>query len=266
MQTLNISLVQGNTRWHDAAANRAYYGDLVRSTPDDCDLVVLPETFLTGFTNDTAAQSVPMDGTDMRWLAALASDVQAVVVGSLVIADQGRYYNRMIWMRPDGSFETCDKRHLFRMAGEHEHYAAGDARRIVQLKGWRVCMQVCYDLRFPVWSRNRRKEKAEGGMDYDLVMYVANWPAPRRQAWRTLLQARAVENQAFCVGVNRTGSDGNGVDYVGDSAIIDARGEVLLELGSAQRVSSLGLDPQPMLELRRKFPAWMDADMFSLST
>ena len=264
MQALNVALVQGETRWHDAAANREYYAGLVRSAPADSDLVVLPETFLTGFTNDTEDQSVPMDGEDVAWLRELAREVDAVVTGSLVIVEDGRHFNRMFWMRPDGRFDTYDKRHLFRMADEHQHFSGGRERLIVELKGWRICPLVCYDLRFPAWSRNRRNEAAGGGMDYDLLIYVANWPAPRRNAWRTLLRARAVENLACCVGVNRVGRDGKGIDYAGDSGVFDARGDTVLELDDRSQLASVRLDPEPMLALRRKFPAWMDADEFTL--
>ena len=264
MQTLNISLVQGRTRWHDAAANRGYYADLVRSADPASDLIVLPETFLTGFTNATEEQSVPMDGEDVVWLRDLAREADAVITGSLVIEEDGKHFNRLFWMRPDGHCDTYDKRHLFRMADEHAHYAGGSERLIVELKGWRICPLVCYDLRFPVWSRNRRNEEATGGMDYDLLVYVANWPAARRQAWITLLRARAVENLACCVGVNRVGDDGNAIHYVGASSALDERGEALLEMVGSERVASVTFDPQPMLDLRRNFPAWMDADRFSL--
>ncbi len=263
MQTLNISLVQGDTRWHDAAANRDYYADLVRSAGTATDLIVLPETFLTGFTNATDKQFATMDGEDVTWLADLAREVDTAITGSLVVEVDGRHFNRMFWMRPDGHFDTYDKRHLFRMADEHAHYSAGSERLVVELKGWRVCPLVCYDLRFPVWSRNQCRESAVGGMDYDLLVYVANWPAARRHAWSTLLRARAIENMACCVGVNRIGDDGNGVHYVGDSSAFDERGEALLEMAGEQ-VASVSFDPQPMLDLRRQFPAWMDADNFSL--
>lgn len=264
MQTLNISLVQGETRWQDAAANRDYYADLVRSAGAATDLIVLPETFLTGFTNATDVQSVPMDSADVTWLADLAREVDAVITGSLVIEEDGRHFNRMFWMRPDGQFDTYDKRHLFRMADEHSHYSPGGERLIVELNGWRVCPLVCYDLRFPVWSRNQPRDGATGGMDYDLLIYVANWPAARRHAWTTLLRARAIENMACCVGVNRIGSDGNGINYVGDSSAFDERGEALLEMAGREQVASVSFDPQPMLDLRREFPAWMDADDFRL--
>lgn len=265
MQTLKISLVQGDTRWHDAAANRAYYGQLVRSLAGQgSDLVILPETFLSGFTNDTLHQAEGMDGEGVRWLRALAAEVGAVVTGSVVIRDEGRNYNRLLWMRPDGQCTQYDKRHLFRMAGEHQRYAMGGARPIVELHGWRVLPQVCYDLRFPVWLRNRRLQSAAGGMDYDLLLFVANWPEPRRHAWRMLLRARAIENLACVAAVNRVGRDGNGLDYAGDSTVLDALGQPLVELGRAAQVVTVALDPAPLLALRERFPAWMDADDFSL--
>lgn len=264
LQPLTVSLIQGNTRWHDAAANRAYYADLLRAADPGTDLFVLPETFLSGFSNDASGQAATMDGADVAWLAELAGELGAVITGSLLIRDGGRNVNRLFWMRPDGSFATSDKRHLFRMAGEDRHYAAGAERLIVELHGWRVLPLVCYDLRFPVWARNRAVPGAAGGMDYDLLLYVANWPAPRRQAWRTLLPARAIENQACCIGVNRTGRDGNGIHYVGDSVVHDARGETLLELGSSERSGTCVLDAEPMLTLRRDFPVWKDADPFTL--
>ena len=265
MQILTISLVQGDTRWHDAAANRDYYGGLVRRLAgQDSDLVILPETFLSGFTNDTLHQAEGMDGAGVRWLRALAAEIGAVVTGSVVIREDGYNYNRLLWMRPDGHCAQYDKRHLFRMAGEHERYAAGAARPIVEIKGWRVLPQVCYDLRFPVWLRNRRNESVAGGMDYDLLVMVANWPEPRRHAWRTLLRARAIENLACVAAVNRVGRDGNGLDYAGDSAVLDALGQPLVELGRSAQVVTVKLDPAPLLAHRARFPAWMDADDFSL--
>lgn len=266
MQALSLSLIQGDTRWHDAAANRAYYGEKIRELSGRTDLIVLPETFATGFTNAVDEQAEGMDGATLPWLAQLAAETGAVITGSLVIAENGRHYNRLIWMRPDGSHAQYDKRHLFRMAGEHKRYQGGSARLLVELKGWRILPLVCYDLRFPVWSRNRRNESAAGGMDYDLVLYVANWPAARRGPWRTLLRARAIENLSFCVGLNRVGSDGNGHPYAGDSAVIDPLGEALVDLGAIEQTATLSLQPQTLLTHREKFPAWMDADDFSLKS
>ena len=264
MQALNISLVQGATRWHDAPANREYYGSLVRRVAGQSDLIVLPETFLSGFSNDTRASAEGMDGEGVAWMRALATEVNAVVTGSLAISEGGKVYNRLIWARPDGTFAQYDKRHLFRMAGEHTRYGGGTERLIVELKGWRILPQVCYDLRFPVWLRNRRLESATGGMDYDLSFFVANWPAPRRQPWRTLLRARAIENLSYVIGVNRVGVDGNDLPYAGDSAVIDPVGEPLIELGTQEQVMTVTLDPVPLLAHRERFPAWMDADNFSL--
>jgi omega-amidase len=266
MQTLRVSLVQGATRWHDAPANREYYGSLVRRVAGQSDLIVLPETFLSGFSNDTHNAAEGMDGEGLAWMRVLAGEVNAVVTGSLAIREGDKVYNRLIWARPDGSFEQYDKRHLFRMAGEHTRYGGGSERLIVELKGWRILPQVCYDLRFPVWIRNRRLESAAGGMDYDLVFFVANWPAPRRQPWRTLLRARAIENLAYVVGVNRVGTDGNDLPYAGDSAVIDPVGEPLVELGVQEQVVTVSLDPTPLLAHRERFPAWMDADDFTLAS
>lgn len=260
---LKVSLVQGATRWHEAAANRDYYGGLVRALKGESDLVVLPETFLSGFTNETLGQAEQMDGEGVRWLQALAVEVEAVVTGSLVIREGQKCVNRLVWARPDGSCELYDKRHLFRMAGEHERYADGKQRLIVELKGWRICPQVCYDLRFPVWLRNRH-DAGTGRFDYDLVLFVANWPAPRRHAWNTLLQARAIENLSYCIGVNRVGEDGNGIAYAGDSAAIDYTGNPLAILGTQEQVLTVSLDATALAAYRQRFPAWMDADEFNL--
>lgn len=261
MQPLKVSLVQGATRWHDAAANRAYYGALVKSLAGQSDLVVLPETFLSGFTNETLGNAETMDGEGLRWLRVLAGDVGAVVTGSLVVREGERCVNRLIWMRPDGSYAQYDKRHLFRMAGEHERYAGGSERLIVELNGWRICPQVCYDLRFPVWLRNRY-DRAVERFDYDLLIFVANWPSARRHPWRTLLQARAIENLSYCIGVNRVGVDGNDLHYSGDSVALDFVGQPLIELGAQEQTVTLTLDPAPLAAHRARFPAWMDADEF----
>lgn len=263
MQSLRVSLVQGATRWHDAPANRDYYGALVRQAAGS-DLIVLPETFLSGFSNDTRASAEAMDGESVAWLRALAIEVGAVICGSLAIRENETVYNRLLWVTPDGAFVQYDKRHLFRMAGEHTRYGGGNQRLIVELKGWRVLPQVCYDLRFPVWLRNRRLASANGGMDYDLSIFVANWPAPRRQPWRTLLRARAIENLSYVIGLNRVGVDGNELPYAGDSAVIDPVGEPLVELGAQEQVVAVTLDPAPLLAHRERFPAWMDADAFSI--
>ena len=263
-EPLRVSLVQGATRWHDAVANRDYYGQMVSALRGHTDLVVLPETFLSGFTNETLGNAEDMQGQGVRWLAALAIDTGTTLTGSLIIRDGDRCVNRLIWARPDGSQEIYDKRHLFRMANEHERYAGGSERLIVTLKGWRICPQVCYDLRFPVWLRNGY-DKENAQFDYDLVLFVANWPAARRHAWTTLLRARAIENLSYCVGVNRVGVDGNSIAYAGDSAALDFLGQPLVELGGQEQVVTVSLDPVALQAHRERFPAWMDADAFTIS-
>lgn len=263
MQTLTISLIQGATRWHDAEANRAYYAGLIaQAAPSD--LLVLPETMMSGFTQDTRATVDTMDGPGLAWMREQARLSGVTVTGSLAIRDGETIYNRLLWVRPDGSYDCYDKRHLFRMAEEHKRYGSGTARPILEIRGWRILPQVCYDLRFPVWLRNRRDESQAGGMDYDLALFVANWPVGRRHAWRTLLRARAIENLAFVVGVNRVGVDGHDLSYSGDSAVIDPLGEALVELGAVEQVTTVRLDPAHLLAHRQRFPAWMDADDFSL--
>ncbi len=256
MPNLRLSLIQAATVWHDAEANRRLYGDLVRPLAGTTDLVVLPETFTSGFSNDAVSQAEGMDGPSVAWMAGLAAEAGAVVTGSMVIREGDGVFNRMLWMRPDGSLTFYDKRHLFRMAGEHERYAAGTTRQIVEINGWRVLLQVCYDLRFPVFMRNRG--------DYDLIVLVANWPAPRREHWRTLLRARAIENLAYVAAVNRVGSDANGIDYAGDSAVLDMQGAALAELGAHPLCVTVELERDPLDAWRTRFPAHQDADAFTL--
>lgn len=260
---LRVSLVQGATRWHDAQANRDYYGALIRPLRGHSDLVLLPETFLSGFTNETLGNAESMQGEGIRWMGDMARETGAVLAGSLVIRQGERCVNRLVWARPDGSHAIYDKRHLFRMAGEHERYTEGHERLVVELNGWRICPQVCYDLRFPVWLRNRY-DPGQQQFDYDLLVFVANWPAARRHAWSTLLKARAIENLCFCAGLNRVGIDGNEIAYAGDSAVLDFLGQPLVELGAQEQVVTLTLDPLALDAYRQRFPAWMDADAFSL--
>lgn len=263
MKPLRLSLVQGATRWHDAAANRAYYGALVRSLQGQTDLALLPETFLSGFTNETLGNAETMDGDGMRWLRELAQETGVTVCGSLVMREGDACVNRLVWMRADGSHALYDKRHLFRMAKEHERYSGGEQRLIVELNGWRICPQVCYDLRFPVWLRNRY-DRSTQRFDYDLLVVVANWPSARRHAWRTLLRARAIENLAYCIGVNRVGIDGNELHYAGDSAALDFLGQPLVELGAQEQTVTVTLYPSALAAHRERFPAWMDADEFTI--
>jgi len=256
VQDLNVTLVQASLAWQDPATNRRRLGELIGARPGATDLIVLPEMFTTGFTMDPAPNAETMDGPSVAWLADLARSHDVTICGSLVIGQDGRFHNRLLWMSPSGECRHYDKRHLFRMAGEHERYTAGTRRELMRLKGWRICPLICYDLRFPVWSR--------GADAFDLQLFVANWPAARSSAWRTLLPARAVENQCYCVGVNRVGTDGNGIAYAGDSLVADYLGNVMAHLGAAESVMTVTLDGAALASYREKFPAWRDADAFRL--
>jgi omega-amidase len=258
---LHIALVQAETVWHDPAANRALYGGLIAPLAGRADLIVLPETFTSGFSNEAVGEAEDMAGPSVAWVREQAQRLGAVLTGSVVIREGGQVFNRLLWASPDGGLVHYDKRHLFRMAGEHQRYAPGAARPVFEVAGWRVLPQVCYDLRFPVFSRNRFLPEQDR-MDYDLLVYVANWPAPRRAAWRTLLRARAIENLAWCVGVNRAGVDGNGIAYAGDSALVDFLGEAQPELGPASQVAIGTASRDALLAHRGRFPAHLDADPF----
>lgn len=261
MQALKVSLVQGATRWHDPAGNRDYYANLMAPLTGS-DLVLLPETFTSGFSNEAIHNAETMEGPTITWLRAQARALDAAVCGSVQLRDGEKVYNRLLFATPDGRMQHYDKRHLFRYAGEHERYAAGGDRLIVEWRGWRICPLVCYDLRFPVYSRNRR---VNDRFDYDLVLFVANWPTPRREPWRTLLRARAIENLSYCAGLNRVGTDGNGLSYSGDSGVIDFLGTPLAELGAQEQTITVLLDAGALAEHRARFPAWMDADEFRIS-
>ncbi|KAA2286150.1 amidohydrolase [Arenimonas fontis] len=264
MQDLRVSLVQGDTRWHDPAGNRERYARLIAPLAGATDLVLLPETFTSGFSNEALAGAEGMDGPTVAWLREQAARLGAVVAGSVQIREGAGVYNRLLWATPDGGLCHYDKRHLFRMAREHERYAAGRDPLAVELKGWRIRPLVCYDLRFPVFIRNRFDHEAPGRFDYDLLLFVANWPAPRQHAWTTLLRARAIENLAYCAGVNRTGRDGNGIDYLGGSAVNDFLGQPLLELDAREQVATVTLSAAALSAHRERFPAHLDADAFEL--
>jgi omega-amidase len=256
VRPLTLALVQTARRWHDAAANRALFDAWFDAVPDTADIVVLPEMFSTGFTMAAAEVAEPMDGPTVGWLRTTARRLDKVVCGSLVIAEGGECFNRFVWMRPDGAVVTYDKRHRFRMAGEHAHYAAGSVRQVIALGDWRILPVVCYDLRFPVWLRNRG--------DYDLLLVVANWPAARKLAWDTLLRARAIENLACVAGVNIVGTDGNHVAYTGGTVAYGPDGAALLESVADPGVYCVTLDGYALTTFRSQFPAWQDADDFSL--
>ena len=255
---LAAALVQAELRWQAPEANRDHLADLMDRAPE-ADLYVLPETFTTGFLGDANGQAEPFEGPTLDWMRTQAQGRSAAVAGSFALTDEsGRRRNRLVCMRPDGDFAWYDKRHLFGYGGEDQRYSAGNSPTVVEWRGWRIDLQICYDLRFPVWCRNTR--------DYDLQLFVANWPTPRVEAWRLLLRARAVENQAFVIGVNRTGQDGYGVAYPGRSSAWDGGGECLAELGSDESVAVVTLDREALQDLRKKLPFLRDGDRFRIDS
>ena len=249
---LRVTLVQTELAWQAPATNRRALAAHLRGLAGHTDLIVLPEMFSTGFSMDAEGLAETMDGPTVGWMREEAAATGCVVTGSLIVRDGDRCHNRLVWARPDGTLDHYDKRHLFRMADEQRHYAAGSRRLVVDLKGWRICPMVCYDLRFPVWSRSRG--------DYDVLLYVANWPQRRAHAWSTLLRARAIENLAYVVGVNRIGRDGNGATYAGDSVALDFLGQPLTSEGGGDRVETAVLDLESLRKYREAFPAHLDAD------
>jgi omega-amidase len=258
--TLRVALAQQSLVWHDAAANRAHFDALLAPLAGNADVIVLPEMFTTGFSMDVEQFAEEAGGPTSKWLQQKARELRAAITGSVMTKEGGHFYNRMFWAQPDGSLRHYDKRHLFRMANEHQRFTPGDAPLTVTWRGFRVCLQVCYDLRFPVFSRRRPE------LEYDVLIYSANWPAPRREAWQALLKARAIENLSYVVGVNRVGTDGKDLPYAGDSVVHDFLGETLAQLGSEPAVVTVELDLAALREFRERFPAHLDADRFTLST
>jgi predicted amidohydrolase len=253
---LRVTMIQADLAWQDPATNRRNLAAHFRGLAGHTDLIVLPEMFTTGFSMAADSLAETMAGATVGWLREEAAAIGCAITGSLIVEENGRHYNRLVWATPDGNLAHYDKRHLFRMAREQEHYAAGRRRLVVELKGWRLCPLVCYDLRFPVWSRSRG--------DYDVLLYVANWPARRRAAWSALLRARAIENVCYVVGVNRVGKDGNGASYSGDSIALDFLGQVLGGDRDGEFVETVVLDRESLATFRRDFPVHLDADDFEL--
>ena len=253
---MKVTLLQTSLSWHDPAANCERFDEWLERVAPDTDLVLLPEMFSTGFTMHSSSMAESMSGPTVAWMRLRARERGFVIGGSVVIREADRHYNRFIWARPDETITTYDKRHRFRMAGEHLHYDAGDKRVIVELAGFRVCLMVCYDLRFPVFFRSRQ--------DYDAIVCVANWPAARQLAWNTLLRARAIENQCYVLGLNRVGTDGSDISYRGGSACYDHLGETLVEEFDVEAALTVTLDKEPLDAYRAAFPAWRDADEFEV--
>jgi omega-amidase len=252
---LNITLVQSDILWEDKAANLAHYEKLISEIKEKKEVVVLPEMFSTGFSMSPERLAEPMTGHSVQWMRDIAAKNRCILTGSLIIEEGGKYYNRLLWVQPNGNIGYYDKRHLFAYAHEDGHYTPGNKRLIVQVKGWRICVLVCYDLRFPVWARNQNEE-------YDVLLYVANWPERRSLAWKTLLQARAIENMSYVVGINRVGTDGKDIYYSGDSSVFGPLGETVWQQNGSAAVHTVTLEKQTLTTARENFPFLRDADKF----
>lgn len=275
MQDLSVTLIQSDLYWENQIANLANLEEKIAQISTQTDLIILPEMFNSGFTMNAKSVAEPMNFTTFKWLRQQAKKANSVVTGSFIVKEGKNYFNRLIWMRPDGSFEKYDKRHLFRMGNEHLTFTGGTERIIVELKGWKICPLICYDLRFPIWSRQEGKKIEERETYspltpqaspplYDLLIYVANWPSARSQVWDTLLMARAIENQSYCIGVNRVGNDGMGLNYSGNSAVIDFKGNQTFYQKDSEIIHSQTLNYQDLTDFRAKFPAYLDADNYTI--
>jgi omega-amidase len=261
MHDLTVTLVQTSLHWGDRDKNLGHFDSILENLPPT-DLVILPEMFSTGFIVEPANVAETMDGKTVGWLRSKAADKHCCITGSLIIKESGNYYNRLIWMPPGGDLQYYDKRHPFRMAGEHERFLYGSKKLIVTLQGWKICPLVCYDLRFPVWSKNRMIKNYH---EYDLLIYVANWPEVRNHAWKSLLVARAIENQSYVAAVNRIGVDGNGFNHAGDSMVVDAKGIILSKiLPGEDAVATITLSYKVLREFRLKFQVGLDWDEFDI--
>lgn len=263
MQDLNISLIQSNLIWENAALNIKNFESVIE-TISKTDLIILPEMFTTGFTMESKSFADFMEGKSVNWMRQMAIKKEAVITGSLIIEDGGKYYNRLIWMQPDGDLNFYDKRHLFTLAGEEKHYTAGNRKIFPEIHDWKILPLICYDLRFPVWSRQSPPFTELGAHPYDLLLYVANWPERRIYAWQQLLVARAIENQCYVAGVNRVGEDGNGVYHSGHSAVINPMGERLTEVIGEEAVIQQVLSAETLTRVRENLPFLDDRDEFEL--
>jgi len=254
MDKLKITLVQPDIIWEDIKGNLDKYSEMLTSV-DKTDIIILPEMFTTGFSMHPGKLKETMDGVSVQWMKKLAAEKNAAVIGSFIVEDAGKVFNRLVWVFPEGKIQTYDKRHLFTMGEENKHYSSGKTKLIVEYKNWKFCPLVCYDLRFPVWSRNTK--------EYDVLIYVANWPAPRHHVWKNLLVARAIENQSFCIGVNRVGKDGAGLDYEGDSTVVSPKGFAHFT-GNEEQVKTFQLSRSDLYDFRKSFPVLNDRDYFEI--
>lgn len=255
---LKITIIQSELHWENVEENLAMFAKKIEAINEQTDIVVLPEMFTTGFSMESVKLAEKMDGKSVKWMKQLAVKKNSVITGSIIIEEEGKYFNRLLWVQPDENVLTYDKRHLFRMAEEDKHFTAGEERLIVEWKGWKVCPLICYDLRFPVWSRNSLPA-------FDCLIYVANWPEARKEPWYKLLEARAIENQVYVVGVNRVGFDGKDISYSGNSAVIDPKGNSISNIKTKlNETVTIELNKQALEDFREKFPVGLDADDFEV--
>lgn len=261
MSSLSITLIQTSLHWENKTANLQMLEQKINSITEKTHIVVLPEMFSTGFSMRPEALAETMQGETVAWMKRMAAEKRVILTGSVIIEEEGLYYNRLIWMLPNGQYGYYNKRHLFAYAGEDQHYSSGDQRFIASVNGWKINLLVCYDLRFPVWAR---QQYTEDGFEYDVLIYVANWPERRNTAWKTLLQARAIENQCYVVGVNRVGKDGNDIYHSGDSMVVTALGEILYHKEHEEDIVTIQLEKEALHTVREKLPFWKDADEFDL--
>lgn len=256
MSTLTFTLIQSDLHWEDKASNLKMFEEKIDQVKDPMEIVVLPEMFNTGFSMNPGSLSEEMNGDTLNWMKRISASKKIILTGSVMIQENEHYYNRLIWMQPDGSFGTYDKRHLFSYGGEDKEFTHGTKRFIAQVKGWKICTIICYDLRFPVWNRLSKED------EYDVLMVVANWPDRRIAAWKSLLRARAIENQCYVVAVNRVGHDGTGLAYCGESCVINPMGEILYSKVDDEDICTISLSKKVIEETRTTFPFQKDKDDF----
>jgi predicted amidohydrolase len=273
MSALTFTLIQTSLHWEDKAANLQMLEEKINSITEKTQVVVLPEMFSTGFSMRPELLAETMDGETISWMKRLAAAKKVILTGSVIIQENGSYYNRSVWMQPNGEFGYYNKRHLFAFAQEDKHYSPGTERFIASANGLKVLLMVCYDLRFPVWARQispltpqqkREDVDTKDVFEYDILIYVANWPERRSTAWKTLLQARAIENQCYVIGVNRVGEDGNAIYHSGDSMVVSPLGEVLYHKANDEDIFTITLKKEDLDDVRRKFQFWRDADDFQI--
>ncbi len=262
MSSLTITLIQPMLVWENKEANLQMLEEKINSIQEKTQLVILPEMFSTGFSMKTKLLAEKMDGITVQWMKRIAAQKKIILTGSVIIEEEGQYFNRLLWMLPNGHIGIYDKRHLFAFAKEDQHYTGGNKRFIASVNGFRLNLLVCYDLRFPVWSRQQMLSNSDA--EYDVLVYVANWPERRNTAWKTLLQARAIENQCYTIGVNRVGEDGNGIYHSGDTMVVGPLGEIIYHKEHEEDIFTVTLEKEKLEQVRKSLPFLKDADKFSI--